>query len=683
MAEIEVSRKDFRAGLSFYQKALQANRQIHFDLGCLQILEDIGYLIYYEPGRGSDKALAYYKKAMGYIDPENKTTLQKFEILNLFTNIANVYVEQSNYDSAFYYFQSAFNQVKHGLNENTLLASPLDSFFAYRRMPFLIALLIDKGDACLKAFRQTRQQHFMKDALRIYTVSDQLLDRIKAEQSEITSKLFWRKNTHRLYEHAIEASYLDHNPENAFYFFEKSRAVLLNDQLNLQSKAGSDHMLAQAQVKKKILQLKWEQDTLLASSGRYAEIQNEIFTCNDRLEGLGKIIQEKDPLYYQSFLDTAIITLQNIKNALLKDQQALLELFTGDSSVYTLLITSNDTRLNKINKAEFGSAVNSYTAYISNPTLLNREYNNYIKIAGHLYSLMFADKPPAPGRIIISPDNFYFPFEGLVSNTLLTAPVYFLADHAVSYTYSARYLLNNFTEDKSLNIENFLGVAPVEYAAAFSLSSLPGSDLSLNRIGSGFNNQKNLTHGQATRNNFLNQYAKYKIIQLYTHASDSGRNGEPVIYFADSALFLSELIPETKPGTRLIVVSACETANGQLYQGEGVFSFNRGFASLGIPSAITNLWSVDNQSTYRITENFYKYISEGAPADIALQKAKLKFIGESRENRPPYFQAAAILTRKSEVFAGKKKRSWPYIVLITAGIAAFSFFGLRKRGKIV
>ncbi len=95
-------------------------------------------------------------------------------------------------------------------------------------------------------------------------------------------------------------------------------------------------------------------------------------------------------------------------------------------------------------------------------------------------------------------------------------------------------------------------------------------------------------------------------------ASDSSSRGEPVIYFADSALYLSELVGENKAATQLIVLSACETATGKEYKGEGVFSFNRGFAALGIPAAISSLWSVDNKSTYRITELFYKWLSQGA-----------------------------------------------------------------------
>ena len=54
------------------------------------------------------------------------------------------------------------------------------------------------------------------------------------------SKLFWRSDSRRLYENAIEACYLQNNLDDAFYFFEKSRAVLLQDQLNEQHWSGQN-----------------------------------------------------------------------------------------------------------------------------------------------------------------------------------------------------------------------------------------------------------------------------------------------------------------------------------------------------------------------------------------------------------------------------------------------------------
>ena len=234
--------------------------------------------------------------------------------------------------------------------------------------------------------------------------------------------------------------------------------------------------------------------------------------------------------------------------------------------------------------------------------------------------------------------------------------------------------MNDFDRNVNPGSSSFLGFAPVKFTASFSLSDLQGSEKSLSQIGSYFSGAKIFIAADASKNNFQKEFANYRIIQLYSHSSDSSNRGEPVIYFADSALYLSDLIPENRPQTRLIVLSACETGIGKLYQGEGVFSFNRGFASLGIPSAITNLWAIDNQSTYRITEVFYRYLSAGMPVDIALQRAKLDFIKmSSKKNKLPYFWAGCILAGKSDPIESDIGFPWKDLLTISSFLLLWWF----------
>ena len=229
-----------------------------------------------------------------------------------------------------------------------------------------------------------------------------------------------------------------------------------------------------------------------------------------------------------------------------------------------------------------------------------------METAQKLYQLLFQNISIRKGRIIVSPDKTNFPFEALVTGTRPLA--YFVKDFAVSYTYSARYLLNEFTP--SGGAFPFLGVAPVQFAGRFHLPALPGSDVSLERLKGHFAKSDILVSEKAVRNQFLQEFFRYKIVQLYTHATDNGLHAEPTIYFRDSVLLLSDLMYENQPATRLVMLSACETGTGKVYQGEGIFSFNRGFAAIGIPSSISSLWQVDNESTYRLTELFYKWLSK-------------------------------------------------------------------------
>ena len=680
LAQVEVHKGNYDRALLDFNQALTSEQKAGHIIACKGILNNIGYTIYFKHYKDYRKALFYYKKALAFNGGHVKA-VDPLESLNELVNIANLYTRQGLYDSAMIYFQYAFDQVKPGLDESMIMQSNLEELLHNKKNYYLINLLINKGDAFKQQYKETKQPQKISQALTIYRIADQVLDRIKTDLTELDSKLLWRSNSRRLYENAIDASYLENNPSIAFYFFEKSKAVLLSDQLNQLGKISNDEILKLAQVKKKKLLMEREKNAVETSSNRLAELETQLFNQNQELVRLEQSIRQNNPLYYQSSIDTAFINLNDVQKILLKDNNALLEIFSGDSSGYSLLITREKVYFNKISKPEFDSTANSFISYLSNPAMLNSGFNDYIKTASHLYQLIFKNSSLPPGRIIISPDGRIFPFEAMVTNSDTSSPNYFLQDHAVSYTYSARYLLTQFVINKSQSIGSFLGVAPVHFSSNSSLTALQGSDLSLSQISSNFSNSFNLTAVSASRSSFQKLFSEYKIIQLYTHASDSSNHGEPVIYFADSSLYLSDLIPENKPVTRLIVLSACETGIGKLNPGEGVFSFNRGFASLGIPSSITNLWSVDNESTYRITELFYKYLSAGLPIDVSLQKAKLEFIkNSSKKNKLPYYWAATVLAGKSDAIEYDKISPWKDILVIAILLAIF-FFIWQRAGR--
>ncbi len=679
MAEVQLLKGNTEKALFYYNLCLKYYQEIRDNFNCKQTVKDIAYKIYFKQLNDVDKALAHYRKALKYINNnEDFNTEDVFESLNIFANIGELYARKGVYDSAFKYFQLAFDQVKKGSNEEAILHSTTQEMMQFKRNYYLTGLLINKADAYRKQYEEKKLPGFLQKAISIYKVADQLLDKFKVEQKEIESRLYWRSDSRRLYENAIEACILGKNIHEAFYFFEKSRAVLLQDQLAQQRWMDEASILKQTQIKKKILQLQREYDTTDPASKRCSELKNEKFSQLQELDRLEEQIKSNNPLYFQNYMDTLQITLEGIKQNVLRDHQALAELFVGDSAIYILLITANGSHFNKVNKARFDSLTVAFNNYISNPTLQNSNFPGFVHTSSQLYQLVFQNIPIPNGRIIISPGGQYFPFEALITSRVGQPIKWFVQDHAVSYTYSGRFLLNDFNSTRASRGKNFLGIAPVKYPSSFSLSALPGSDYSLHKIADYFDNAVSRVSSEASRMNFMQQFSDYKIIQLYTHAAGSSLNNEPVIYFADSALYLSDLVGVNKPSTNLIVLSACETGKGKLYQGEGVFSFNRGFAALGIPAAITNLWSVDNESTYMLTELFYKWLAKGLPTDVALQKAKLEFLKTaSGEKSMPCYWAGPVLVGKTDAIELSKPYPWKWIALFLS-IGGIVFFAVRK-----
>ena len=101
-----------------------------------------------------------------------------------------------------------------------------------------------------------------------------------------------------------------------------------------------------------------------------------------------------------------------------------------------------------------------------------------------------------------------------------------------------------------------------------------------------------------------------------------------------------------------------------------------------LPTAVATmnrlLWSVDNESTYMLTELFYKWLAKGLPTDVALQKAKLEFLETaSIEKSMPYYWAGPVLVGKTDVIELNKAYPWKWIALFLS-IGCIGFFAVRK-----
>ena len=667
-----INTKNYSKALSCFQQAYVTNKQIHFGPGCCQNLMNTGKLYAKYFNRYND-GLTFCSAALKYAAASDDSLI-------IFKTTANIYVQKKMFDTAFALFQQAFNTQQPRLNETTVLQRSF-TFPGFNMLQELTDLITDKGDALVQQYYFTKNRAYLKNAIAVYKKADLFLAKIKTEQQlQFESNLVWRRTAHSLYEHAVEACYANNDLNNAFYFFEKSRAILLNDQINQQRWMADADIARQAQLKKNIHNLETSLNNHAATSREYMDIQKNIYTTGKELEDIFRSIKIKTPLFYQDYLDSSFISLQGVKDNILQKSKSLVEIFSGDSAVYVFTVSASKQSLIKISKQLYDSLSTNFTNLISNAALINKNFASFVATAQSLYHLLFPQGAPAYGSIIISPDIKTFPFEALVTNSDATNPDYFNNHYAVSYTYSAKYLINQFAKPESNT--SLMGIAPVEFNRYPGVANLTGSDASLLRIKKNFTNAALYTFADATKNNFLQHFTSYSILQLYTHAAGSSDKNNPVIYFSDSAMYLSELLPAHKPITQLVVLSACQTANGNLYQGEGIFSFNRGFASLGIPAAISNLWDADNESTYFITELLYKYLQQGLPTDVALQKARLDYIRTcgSKQKTLPYYWASGILIGKVASMESNKKDSKLFIRvgIILLFSLAIILFPLRK-----
>ncbi|MGG6242411.1 tetratricopeptide repeat protein [Nodosilinea sp. AN01ver1] len=92
-------------------------------------------------------------------------------------------------------------------------------------------------------------------------------------------------------------------------------------------------------------------------------------------------------------------------------------------------------------------------------------------------------------------------------------------------------------------------------------------------------------------------------------------------------------------GTRLVVLSACETGVGAVANGEGVYGLRRAFVMAGAESQLMSLWKVDDQATADLMERYYQHLLQGEGRSVALRQVQLALLADPAYAHPYYWAA--------------------------------------------
>ena len=92
-------------------------------------------------------------------------------------------------------------------------------------------------------------------------------------------------------------------------------------------------------------------------------------------------------------------------------------------------------------------------------------------------------------------------------------------------------------------------------------------------------------------------------------------------------------------GTELVILSACETALGDVRDGEGIYGLRRAFVVAGSKSQLTTLWKVDNDATRDVMISYYRALAAGGGRSEVLRNIKLAAVNDRKH---PYYWAGFI-----------------------------------------
>jgi len=92
-------------------------------------------------------------------------------------------------------------------------------------------------------------------------------------------------------------------------------------------------------------------------------------------------------------------------------------------------------------------------------------------------------------------------------------------------------------------------------------------------------------------------------------------------------------------GTKLVVLSACETGVGKVSNGDGVYGLRRALIIAGAQSLVMSLWQVDDAGTRDLMVGYYQRLAQGHGKATALREIQLEMEGSAKYKHPYYWAA--------------------------------------------
>ena len=632
--------------------------------------------------------------------------------------------DQGQYMPALECLQKAIGIFSHNFHNPDVYSDPGEfsgTFADYR----LFDALVEKAEDFRTLYGSRPDKRYLQACFSAYSAALSLLRYIEKSYATDQSKLFLKKESGPVHAAALQVClqldrlYPDSGyKEQAFLISERSKASVIT--ANLEEKAftagGAGGQLLQ-QVnddKYNIARLNVKSETT-TDSAELAAITLEKEGDELELSRLEHALEQNGE-YYQLKYGDAAVRVGDLQKEL-AGGQALVSLYAADSVLHVWVVTPHQFTYLRIDSlASLQREVEAWLTALKTTGNGHRFHGE--AIGNRLYSRLIRpiQNVTDAAEWIIVPDGFLYllPWESLPADA--EGERRLVETTTISYRWSSKLLRSGegkpdgrksggrprqggASSPTERGADGPAGERPERILsfAPFAASGAAGADGRFSRLPASAEEIAGLagTHylnAQATKMQFLHTVARYPIVHLATHAVSSPDNAAAsfiAFYPAkhspiEDRLYLEELYGLNLGATKLVIISACETGEGEVVAQEGVMSLARAFAYAGCASTINSLWKADDRATSFILRRFYVHLRAGESKARALQLAKLDYLKSDALDKSPAYWAHLVLTGDSSALYPRSfwAKGWWLSVVIGVGVGAWVMWErLRKKKK--
>lgn len=284
--------------------------------------------------------------------------------------------------------------------------------------------------------------------------------------------------------------------------------------------------------------------------------------------------------------------------------------------------------------------------------------------ARDLYETLLA-KAPLTGteNLVIVPDGalWNLPFQALRNGEHIL-----IEDHAISYAPSLSLLVrqrvhqeekgndarlfavgNPALGDGVVHIVNNLLAPNDSREMGEKWAPLPAAEKQVETLLGIYGDKSRILTGAAAREEIVKREAPaFDILHFATHGVLNDR--APLYSYLllaqtekssfDDGLLEGWELSRMKLRARLAVLSACETARGQVRAGEGMIGLSWAFFLAGCPTTVVSQWKVDSDSNSDLMIEFHRQLHRGKSTASALREAAIA-LSRSPLYRHPFYWA--------------------------------------------